>query len=122
MEHGHGHDHDGIARKDRSWLRIALPVGILAAGFVIVALLIVNRPTPESRPPEIPLPTVHVTTAHSTPIHFTVRAYGTVTPRTESDLIPQVSGPVVWVSPALASGGFFEAVSRYGWRIDAVDS
>jgi RND family efflux transporter MFP subunit len=29
-------------------------------------------------------------------------------PRTESDLIPQVSGEVIWVSPRLVSGGFFE--------------
>ena len=28
--------------------------------------------------------------------------------RREGDLVPQVSGPVVWVSPALASGGFFD--------------
>jgi RND family efflux transporter MFP subunit len=42
-------------------------------------------------------------------LDFVVRAHGTVMPRSESDLIPQVSGPVVWVSDALASGGFFEA-------------
>ncbi|MCH2187722.1 efflux RND transporter periplasmic adaptor subunit [Myxococcota bacterium] len=29
-------------------------------------------------------------------------------PRTESDLIPEVSGRVVWVSPKLVSGGFFD--------------
>jgi RND family efflux transporter MFP subunit len=30
-------------------------------------------------------------------------------PRTQSDLVPQVSGEVVWVSPSLVSGGFFDA-------------
>jgi RND family efflux transporter MFP subunit len=36
-----------------------------------------------------------------------VRSQGTVAPRTESDLVPEVSGRVTWVSPALVSGGFF---------------
>ena len=39
---------------------------------------------------------------------FVIRAHGTVTPRTESTVVPQVSGPVVWASPVFASGGFFE--------------
>jgi RND family efflux transporter MFP subunit len=37
-----------------------------------------------------------------------VRTHGTVAPRTESELIPEVSGSVIWVSAALVSGGFFE--------------
>ena len=43
-----------------------------------------------------------------------------VAPRTESDLVSQVSGPVVWVSPALASGGFFEEDEAL-IRIDRAD-
>ena len=38
-----------------------------------------------------------------------VESQGTVNPRTESQLVPEVSGRVTWVSPSFVSGGFFEA-------------
>jgi len=45
-------------------------------------------------------------TAQDYPIK--IRSRGTVSPRTQSTLIPEVSGRVVKVSAALRSGGFFE--------------
>ncbi len=41
-------------------------------------------------------------------------------PRTESRVVPEVSGQVVWVSPDFVSGGFFEAGAPL-LRIDAHD-
>jgi RND family efflux transporter MFP subunit len=41
-------------------------------------------------------------------IRMEVHAQGAVAPRTETDLVPEVSGTVVWVSPNLVSGGYFE--------------
>jgi len=87
--------------------KILLPLGILAAGGLGVALIWLTRPAVESTRPDSPAPLVRVRRVDPRPVDFVVRAHGTVAPRTESDLIPQVSGPVVWVSPALASGGFF---------------
>jgi RND family efflux transporter MFP subunit len=60
-------------------------------------------------PPNVEAPLVRTVRVEPQPVQFTVRAHGTVVPRTESELVPQVSGEVVWVSPALVSGGFFEA-------------
>ena len=37
-----------------------------------------------------------------------VVSQGTVSPRIESQLVPEVAGRVVWASPSFASGGFFE--------------
>jgi RND family efflux transporter MFP subunit len=88
--------------------KILLPLGILGAGLLGVALIWLTRPAVESTRLEIPAPLVRVRRVDPRPVDFVVRAHGTVAPRTESDLIPQVSGPVVWVSPTLASGGFFE--------------
>jgi len=88
--------------------KLLLPLGILAVGALGVAIILGMREPVESTRPEIPAPLVRVQRVEPGPVVFVVRAHGTVTPRTESDLIPQVSGPVVWVSPALASGGFFE--------------
>jgi RND family efflux transporter MFP subunit len=62
----------------------------------------------EPAPASTSAPLVRVERVQPAPFEFVVRAHGTVAPRTESDVVPQVSGPVVWVSPALASGGFFE--------------
>jgi RND family efflux transporter MFP subunit len=43
------------------------------------------------------------------PIQLTVHSQGTVVPNTESELIPEVSGRVVWISPSLVNGGYFKA-------------
>lgn len=40
-------------------------------------------------------------------IQLVVNSQGTVVPNTESALIPEVSGRVVWKSPALVNGGYF---------------
>jgi RND family efflux transporter MFP subunit len=49
-----------------------------------------------------------------------VASQGTVAPRTETEMMPEVSGPVVWMSPALVSGGYF-AKGAPLLRIDARD-
>ena len=68
-----------------------------------------TRPRVEPAPPNVEAPLVRVVRVEPRLVQFTVRAHGTVAPRTESELVPQVAGEVVWVSPALVSGGFFEA-------------
>lgn len=47
-------------------------------------------------------------------------AYGTVRPRRKIDLVPQVSGRVVYVSPSLCEGGFFSR-DEVLFRIEARD-
>lgn len=100
--------------------KLLLPIGILGAGVVGSVLIAVMRPTVEPGRPEVTAPLVRVEIATPSTVNFIVRAHGTVAPRTESDLIPQVTGPVVWVSPALASGGFFE-LDEPLIRIDPAD-
>ena len=43
-----------------------------------------------------------------------------MSPRTESELVPEVSGNVVWISPNLISGGYFE-IGEVLLRIDQRD-
>jgi RND family efflux transporter MFP subunit len=62
----------------------------------------------ETHAPEIVAPAVRVLPVTPESVQLTVRTQGSVAPRTESDLVPEVGGRVVWVSPALAAGGFFE--------------
>ena len=55
-----------------------------------------------------PVPTtVRAITVTPQPVRLTVSSQGTVMPNTESDLVPEVSGRVVTMSPALIAGGYF---------------
>ncbi len=87
--------------------KIWLPIAILGAAALGVALLFFTRPTVEPRPPRVVDPLVRVETVVPRTVRYAVEANGTVLPRTQSDLVPQVSGEVLWVSPSLVSGGFF---------------
>jgi RND family efflux transporter MFP subunit len=100
--------------------KIWLPLAILGIGVLGVGALVATRPRVEPAPPDVPAPLVRAVRVEPQPLQFTVRAHGTVVPRTESELVPQVSGEVVWVSPALVSGGFFEAGQPLV-RIDPAD-
>jgi RND family efflux transporter MFP subunit len=95
-----------VASVDR---RVWLPFAILGVGVLGVAALVTTRPRVEPATPTVEAPLLRAVQVEPRPVRFTVRTHGTVMPRTESELVPQVSGEVVWVSPALVSGGFFEA-------------
>jgi RND family efflux transporter MFP subunit len=76
---------------------------------VIPRVVWTTRPEVTPRPTEVTAPLVRTLLVSPEKVQYAVRANGTVMPRTQSDLVPQVSGEVVWVSPALVSGGFFDA-------------
>jgi RND family efflux transporter MFP subunit len=97
-----------------------LPFAILGAAMLVVLLLLLVRRTPEDRVREYAAPLVRVVVAEPVAYQFSVTAHGSVSPRTESDLIPQVSGEVLWTSPSLAAGGFFESGQVLA-RIDSAD-
>ena len=89
-------------------LMILLPVAVLALGGWSAKTMIDNRPEPEKKVPEVEAPLVRVMKAESETLRLTVETEGVVTPRTESQLVPEVSGRVLWVSPSLVVGGFFD--------------
>jgi RND family efflux transporter MFP subunit len=90
------------------WLKPAVTIGILAIGVAGVALIVAMKPHAEAEPQPPRVPVVTVQTVDVQPLDFLVLAHGTVKPRREGDLVPQVSGNIEWVSPALTSGGFFD--------------
>lgn len=100
--------------------KVVLPIVALAVAALGAVLLIVTRPEVAHVTPERTPTTVRVATPEPHDLRMRVRSQGTVAPRTESELIPEVSGPVVWISPALVSGGFFESGDAL-LRIDARD-
>jgi RND family efflux transporter MFP subunit len=62
--------------------------------------------------PDVPEPvptTVRVQVVEPRAIKLSVHSQGTVSPNTESQLIPEVSGRVQYMSPSLVNGGHFQA-------------
>jgi RND family efflux transporter MFP subunit len=95
-----------MSEKRRSqWLLVG---AILGGTLLLVVLLFVvrSKPPEQDRPSAAPL--VRVERAAPEAHRFVVHAHGSVSPRSESDVVPQVSGEVVWISRSLVSGGFFE--------------
>ncbi len=97
-----------------------LPVLVLLAGFGMAALLIVTGPELQPRASQAVAPLVRVVVANPSTQQFIVRTNGSVVPRTESDLIPEVDGRVIEMSPNLVSGGFFSKDDVL-LRIDPLD-
>jgi RND family efflux transporter MFP subunit len=88
--------------------KITLPLTVIVVGFVAAGGMIAARPQVSTQPAERMLPLVRVREAAPQRVQLTIEARGSVTPRTESELVAEVSGRIVWVSPSLASGGFLE--------------
>lgn len=91
----------------RKILKIALPIAAIAAAVIVSVLLFVSRPEVEHQALNIKEPLVTVTTVQSESLSIPVFTRGTVTPGTEIQLISEVSGQVLELSPHFANGGFF---------------
>lgn len=86
-----------------------LTVAFLAVGVGAAVILIRARPEVEPAPPVVATPVVRVVDAVPRDHRVVVRAEGTVRPRTEAQLVPEVSGRVLRVAETLVEGGFFGA-------------
>lgn len=100
--------------------KVVLPIVTLLVGFVAAGGMIAARRTVPSERAERPLPLVRALRVEPERVQLTVDTRGTVVPRTESDLVAEVTGRIVWVSPRLAAGGFVEPDDVLV-RIDAED-
>ena len=90
-------------------LRASLPLVIVAAASFAAVTMIMNRPPVETLTPVIEPPGVRVHEVTLQDARLSVTSQGTVQPRTESQLVPEIAGRVTWVAPSFAEGGFFEA-------------
>jgi RND family efflux transporter MFP subunit len=97
--------HSGAAMNKK----LIYPVLVLALGLSIAALLIANKPALVPQPYQPLAATVRVVKVAARAEHLFIKSQGTVQPRSQSELIPEVSGRVLWISPALVDGGSFEA-------------
>ena len=93
----------------RKFFRFLLPVVVLAVCVAVGIALIRTAPKAERRPSQRAVPSVEVVQANPSNYAVVVGSQGTVAPRTESTLIPEVSGQVIAASANFQTGGFFEA-------------
>ena len=84
-----------------------LPLGVVIAGVGFAGLIIATGPKIEPVAPVSIAPLVRTAQAVEETVQLTTITHGTVLPRTESELIPEVSGRVIGISPSMVSGGFF---------------
>jgi len=92
----------------RFLLRVFVPVAVLAASAAVVAWLMSTRPEAQLRKPPSSMQAVDVARLVRIDYQVVLNSQGTVRPRTESTLKPEVNGRIVSVSPSFRDGGFFE--------------
>lgn len=88
-------------------LRVILPLAILGIGAGVTVLMIKHRREVKPAPPEVVLPLVRVEPLSPTNHQFVVRTQGTVSPRTEINLVSEISGRILSIAPGFHDGGFF---------------
>ncbi|NKB99083.1 MAG: efflux RND transporter periplasmic adaptor subunit [Pseudomonadales bacterium] len=88
--------------------RIILPIVILIVGVGIAAGIVATGPELKQQPPGSSAPLVRTWVASPQTVQMSSRTHGTVLPRTESELIPEVSGRITMISDSMVSGGFFK--------------
>ena len=87
---------------------LIIPVFILGIFLFLAATLMATAPVLEPSSVEKLATTVRVVEIQPKSVQLKVNSQGSVMPSTESQLIPEVSGRVSWMSPNLVAGGYFD--------------
>ena len=83
------------------------PVLIVGVGVLICFLLIITKPVAEAEEIKRAAPIINIELITPESMNITIKSQGTVIPRTESQLYPEITGEVVYVSPKLDEGSSF---------------
>jgi len=94
-------------RKLKKNLIFLLPVFILAFAGGLSAILVMAKPEPEKKTVAELARHIRAVTAHEGRVVLSVKTQGTAEARQAIDVIPQVSGQVVFVSEKFVAGGLF---------------
>ena len=89
-------------------LKILLPLVVISSSIWVAQQVIANKPKPQRQFTPPSLTAVEAIRLSAQDYQVRIKTQGTVSPRTESTLIAQVSGRIVAVSSAFREGGFFE--------------
>ncbi|MDG1852042.1 MAG: efflux transporter periplasmic adaptor subunit, partial [Gammaproteobacteria bacterium] len=88
-------------------LKKLLPFLIILASMGVAIMLRAGRPDAEQNEPQQLSVVVDAMTVNVQDAYISVSSQGTVAPRTQTNLVSEVAGRVVEVSPSFVAGGFF---------------
>jgi len=101
-------------------IKFTLTLAVLVAAVAAAAGIIMTRPVPEKMIPSESISAIRAVTVSQEPLTLWVQSQGTIAPQKTTELIPEVSGRVQWMSPNLVAGGYFEA-GEILLEVDPVD-
>jgi len=87
--------------------KIILPIAIIAISTAAAVWMYMQKEPPQTIDKKPPSMLVDVMRVHAANEKTTVKAQGSVTPRTQTTLVSEVSGLITEVSAAFVAGGFF---------------
>ena len=87
--------------------KIILPIAIIAISTAAAVWMFMQKEPPQTIDKKPPSMLVDVMRVHAANEKTTVKAQGSVTPRTQTTLVSEVSGLITEVSAAFVAGGFF---------------
>jgi RND family efflux transporter MFP subunit len=90
-------------------MQIVLVVIVLGAGFGFFKLLASMRKPPQRKTQQFVAPLLNAQIVKASNIQVIIPGYGTVQPKIEVTVIPQVSGKIIDCHEDFVNGGFFEA-------------
>lgn len=97
-----------IERKSSKAKRILIPSGIIVAGIALFILMGVMAPKPQKKEITSKAPLVEVIEVSKGNVIFEIESQGSMSPRTETTLVSEVSGQIKSVSEQFVAGGFFK--------------
>ena len=89
--------------------QVLITLCIIVLSVPLTVIVIKSRKLPQQKEQEDLAPLVMVKQLKAGDIPMVIRAYGTVSPKVEVDIVPEVSGKVVSVNSELKAGGFILA-------------
>ncbi len=96
-----------MKRTKKRIIHLGIMLVLIGLGVVGFLALTASKPQLKRTKPPVPTPMVRVYKITTGPQSVTIRGEGTVRPLREIQLVPQVNGKLVYVSPVLVDGGEF---------------
>ena len=109
-----------MSPRKKRFIQFGISVVLIAMGVVGFLVLTASKPEMKKRKPPAPVPMVRTIKTNSGPQTVYIKGEGTVRPLREINLVSEVGGKVVGVSPALVNGGVFKEGDTL-LQIDPVD-
>ena len=90
-------------------IKAIITIAVLLAAVAAAAGIIMSRPMPEQLTVSETTSAIRAMTVVKESLRLKIRSEGTVTPKTQTNVIPEIKGRVTWISPNLVVGGYFQA-------------